>query len=243
MEEITIRYSFKFGKNKYEVFDLQLDTENFELQGNTPEVLPPWTKLDFHQCPNCPLDVRDHPTCPLARNLVNIVTRFDSFLSYNETLLVVTTKERIISQMTTVQRAVGSLMGLIIAASGCPHTTYFRPMARFHLPLANDEETVYRAASMYLLAQYFIKHEGKEVDFELAGLKSIYRNIQLINYTIAERLRAASKSDSVLNAIVDLDIYAQTLTIVIEESLEELQSIYEPYLKKNPTPGIPGGNN
>jgi hypothetical protein len=110
-------------------------------------------------------------------------------------------------------------------------------MARFHLPLANDEETVYRAASMYLLAQYFIKNNGEAVDFDLSGLKSIYRNIQLINYTVAERLRAASKSDSVLNAIVDLDVYAQTLTIVIEESLEELQSIYRPYIDKNPTSG------
>jgi hypothetical protein len=237
MDTITIRYSFKFGRNKLEVFDLQLDTENFELQGNTPEVLPAWTKLDFHQCPNCPLKVKDVSHCPLAVNLVNIVKKFDSFISYNETLVVVTTKERIISQMTTVQRAVGSMMGLIIAASGCPHTNYFRPMARFHLPLANDEETVYRAASMYLLAQYFIKNKGKEIDFDLNGLKSIYRNIQLINYTVAERLRAASKSDSVLNAIVDLDVYAQTLTIVIEESLEELQSIYQPYIDKNPVPG------
>ncbi|MCK5057962.1 MAG: hypothetical protein KAT34_15000 [Candidatus Aminicenantes bacterium] len=237
MDTITIRYSFKFGRNKFEVFDLQLDTKNFELLGNTPEVLPAWTKLDFHQCPNCPLKVSEVPRCPLAVNLVNIVKKFDSFISYNETLVVVTTKERIISQVTTVQRAVGSMMGLIIAASGCPHTNYFRPMARFHLPLANDEETVYRAASMYLLAQYFIKNNGEAVDFDLSGLKSIYRNIQLINYTVAERLRAASKSDSVLNAIVDLDVYAQTLTIVIEDSLEELQSIYRPYIDKNPISG------
>lgn len=239
METITIRYSFKFGKSKYEVFDMALDTENFELQGNCPEVCPPWTKLDFHQCPNCPLDARHVLRCPLAVNLVNIVKKFDSFISYNETLVVVTTKERIVSKMTTVQRAVGSMMGLIIAASGCPHTAYFRPMARFHLPLANDEETVFRAASMYMLAQFFMNNNGKEVDFELKGLRSIYRNIQLINYTIAERLRAASKSDSVLNAIVDLDIYAQTLMIVIEDSLEDLQPIYQPYLDKNPsTPGL-----
>lgn len=237
MDTITIRYSFKFGKDELEVFDLRLDTVNFELQGNTPEVLPDWTKLDFHQCPNCPLEVHTHPRCPLAVNLVNIVKQFDAFLSYNETLVVVTTKERIISQVTTVQRAVGSMMGLIIAASGCPHTAYFRPMARFHLPLANDEETMYRAASMYMLAQYFLKNKGKEVDFDLIGLKSIYRNIQLINYTMAERLRAASKSDSVLNAIVDLDVYAQTLTIVIDDSLEELLSIFEPYLAKNPKSG------
>ncbi len=239
MDTITIRYCFKFAKDEFEVFDLNLDTENFELQGNTPDVLPEWTRLDFHQCPNCPLDVKDHPRCPLAVNLVNIVKQFDAFLSYKKTHLTVTTEDRIMTSMTTVQRAVGSMMGLIIAASGCPHTVYFRPMARFHLPLANDEETVYRAASMYLLAQYFLDKANKKVDFELVGLKSIYRNIQLINYTIAERLRAASKSDSVLNAIVDLDIYAQTLTIVIEESLQDLDTLFQPYIDQNPvTDGI-----
>ena len=44
-------------------------------------------------------------------------------------------------------------------------------MAQFHLPLANDSETIYRAASMYLLAQYFLKREGRDADLEIEGLK------------------------------------------------------------------------
>jgi hypothetical protein len=32
-----------------------------------------------------------------------------------------------------------------------------KPMARFHLPLASEEETIYRATTMYLLAQYFLR--------------------------------------------------------------------------------------
>jgi hypothetical protein len=232
METITISYWFSFGKGSVEVFDVHLEAGSLELQGNIPDTLPDWTNLDFYQCPNCPLGVKEHPFCPVAANLVNIVNRFGSLLSYNETHLIVTTKERVISQDTTVQRAVGSLMGLIIATCGCPHTVYFKPMARFHLPLANNEETVYRAASMYLLAQYFLKKEGKEVDFDLKGLAEIYHNIQLVNYTIADRLRAATRTDSVVNALVELDIFAQTLSLVIEDSLEELHSLFAPYLNK-----------
>lgn len=230
MKTITVSYCFKFGKDSQQVFDLQFDAKNLELQGNIPATLPKWTRLDFYQCPNCTLDVKSHPHCPVAANIVNIVEHFDSIISYNETHLTVTTKERTISQDTTVQRGVGSLMGLVIATSGCPHTVFFKPMARFHLPLANDQETIYRAASMYLLAQYFLKKEGKPVDFKLEGLKDIYHNVQLVNYTIAERLRVASKSDSVVNAIVELDMYAQTLSFVIEESLEELRSLFTSYL-------------
>jgi hypothetical protein len=233
MEIITIRYCFLVGDGPdkvEEVFDLHLDTKNLELKDNIPKVLPDWAKLDFYQCSNCPLDVRKHPYCPMAANLVNIVKRFDSLLSYNEIHLVVTTKERTISQLTTIQRGVGSLMGLVIATCGCPHSVFFKPMARFHLPLANNQETIYRAASMYLLAQYFLRKKGKPVDWNLRGLEEIYANIQVVNYTIAERLRAATRTDSVLNALVELDIYAQTLSLVIEDSLEEIRFLFESYL-------------
>lgn len=230
MEPINIRYSFRFGKELREVVELKLDPDTIELLDNIPDTLPDWTRLDFYQCPHCPLMVKDHPHCPVATNLVNVLERFDTKFSYTETHIVVTTKERMISQITTVQRGVSSLIGLVIAASGCPHTIFFKPMARFHLPLADDKETTYRAVSMYLLAQYFLKKEGKEIDFELKGLKEIYHNIQLVNHTVAQRLRVASKTDSVLNALVELDVYAQTLSLVIERSLDELRTLFSPYL-------------
>lgn len=233
MEIIKIRYSFQYGNGPdkvEEVFDLKLNEKTLDLQGNIPDNLPDWTKLDFFQCPICKLSSREHPYCPLAANLVNIVDRFDSLLSYNEIHLVVTTNERTISQLTTIQRGVGSLMGLVIAASGCPHTVYFKPMARFHLPLASNQETIYRAASMYLLAQYFLKKEGKPADWDLKGLEEIYNNIQLVNYSIAQRLRTAAKTDSVLNALVELDIHAQTLSIVIEDCLKDIRSLFDIYL-------------
>jgi len=237
MGAILIRYCFKFGIDQEpeaeEVFDLYLDEKSLEIQGNIPMDLPEWTKLDYLQCSHCPLDVRINHFCPVAANLVNIVKRFDTLLSYNETHLVVTTQERKVLHDTTVQRAVGSLMGLIMATCGCPHTIYLKPMARFHLPLANNEETIYRAASMYLLAQYFLKKKGMTTDLDLKGLDKIYNNIQIVNYTIAERLRAATKTDSVLNALVELDIYAQTLSIVIEDSLEDLRPLFNCYLGNN----------
>lgn len=230
MSIIRIRYCFKFGRNLQQVFDLKFDEDTLCIMDNTPEVLPFWTELDFHQCPNCPLDKKEHPHCPFAKNLINIVNRFDSLFSYNETHMVVTTKDRMISQITTIQRAVGSLMGLVSATCGCPHTEFFKPMARFHLPLANGPETIYRAASMYLLSQYFRNKDGKSVDLDLSGLQDIYKNIQTVNYTIANRLRVASKTDSVLNAIVELDVYAQTLNFVIDDSLQELRKYFDPYL-------------
>ena len=140
------------------------------------------------------------------------------------------TEQRHISQQTTAQLGLSSLIGLVIATSGCPHTVFFKPMARFHLSLANREETAYRVTSMYLLAQYFMKKEGKQADFSLQGLKQIYENVQQVNRAIAERLRAASEADSVLNAIVILDTYAQTIPCMIEDSLDIIRDLFSPYL-------------
>ncbi|MDY6972551.1 MAG: hypothetical protein SV775_09515 [Thermodesulfobacteriota bacterium] len=229
MKTINIRYCFSFADKSQEVFDLRFDLQRLELLGNTPENLPSWTNLDFHQCPNCPLTPQTHPHCPLSTGLVNIVKRFDGILSYNEIHLEVTTAERSVSHNTTAQKGIGSLMGLVIATSGCPHTAFFRPMARFHLPLASKEETIYRATSMYLLAQYFLKREGHNADFDLKGLTNIYKNVQMINIATANRLRAATETDSSINAIIFLDIYAKSLPYVIEKSLEEIRYLFTPF--------------
>jgi hypothetical protein len=234
MKDFTVYYNFKLPDGSEEGFHLRLDPETLELRGNTPAVSPEWTKLDFHQCPNCPLKVEEHPDCPLALRLVSLVQRFDGLLSHEKVDLEVVTEERTTTQKTTVQRGIGSLMGLVIAASGCPHTALLRPMARFHLPLASNEETVYRATSMYLLAQYFLKKEGDPIDLDLDGLTRMYENMQIINVAIAQRLRAATTTDSSVNAIVVLDVYAKTVELVIEGSLERIRYIFAPYFPNRP---------
>ena len=236
MENVAIRYCFTLSNGSQEVYDLELDGQNLSLVGNIPERLPSWTDLDFHECPHCPLPIDTHPHCPLAVRLVSIVEPFDRLLSYDKIHVDVITEERSISQDTTAEQGIGSLMGLVIATCGCPHTAFFKPMARFHLPLASEDETIYRAASMYLLAQYFLKKEGRAADLELKGLMKIYDNIQVVNSSIAKRLRAATEKDSSLNAIVLLDMYAKTLSYAIEESLEEVRYLFSPFFIKNAEP-------
>ncbi|MBW1740593.1 MAG: hypothetical protein JRJ42_05575 [Deltaproteobacteria bacterium] len=233
METITIQYCFTLPDGSQEVVHLKLDAQKLKLLDNTPETLPSWTNLDFHQCPICPLTIHTHPSCPLAVHLVNVVKPFDRLLSYEKIHVDILMEERSISQDTTVEIGVSSLMGVVMATSGCPHTAFFKPLARFHLPLESAEETMYRASSMYLLAQYFLKKDGQDVDFELKGLTKIYHNIQVLNTAIANRLRAATKTDSAINAIVLLDMYAKTLTHVISESLDELRYLFTPFLMEN----------
>ena len=237
VSRITIQYCFQFDDQPEEIFDLHLDPETLELVEDASEPLPDWTRLDFQQCRNCPLKVDEHPRCPVAANMVRPVSRFAKIISHSQVRLTVITKERTTVQETTAQEGLSSLMGLIMASSNCPHTAYFRPMARFHLPMASSEETVYRAITMYLLAQYFLRKAGREPDLDLEGLKKLYENLEKVNMDICERLRAATEQDSTLNAVVLLDFFAKTAPFGMEMLLGEMRPLFETsFLKEVPPP-------
>jgi hypothetical protein len=235
MGHVEICYRFTQKDGTVDTIDLKLDPTTLELIDNVPEDLPAWSELGFHQCQNCPLSKEKCAHCPAAANLVNLVQGFARVLSHEWVATEVTTAERTYAQETPAQRSVSSLMGLIMAVSGCPLTAYFRPMARFHIPWASQEETIYRATSMYLLAQYLRKRDGMAGDLELDGLSKIYEDIRTVNRAFIERLRAASEEDSTINAIVVLDTQALTMPWAIDSSLEELRPGFEPYLKKGNT--------
>ncbi len=229
MDFIEIRYIFRFN-GRQETVDLRLDPVSLEIVNKTVGKLPEWARLNFNQCPHCPLDTGIHPFCPVAESLVDIVARFDKILSYDEVDLEIITAERKVFQHTTAQRGISSLLGLLFPASGCPHTVFFKPMVRFHLPMATRQETIFRATGMYLLAQYYLAKQGRKVDFELHGLTQIYNNLNILNINIAERLRSATQTDSSVNAVIMLDVFAQAVPFVIEDHMEEIRYLFKPYL-------------
>ena len=210
--------------------DVILDARTLDLVAGVPSSLPPWTDIDFHQCPNCLLQAQTHPKCPVAVHLVRLVESFEQFQSHDVIRVEITTPERITFHETSAQKGLSSLLGLIMSTCGCPHMEFFKPMARFHLPFANSLETTFRAVSMYLIAQYFRRRKEMETDLDLIGLKEIYSNIQIINAAMAERLRAITSKDVALNALVVLDIFAQSVPYSIDESLEEIKHLFTSYL-------------
>lgn len=229
MRSRKVVYTFKLPGEQEEVFVLEYDAKTLKRYPDDSVDYPDWTRLQFHQCPHCPLSTDDTPRCPLAESIAEVVKQFQHIISFDELYLQVESDERVVTQKATAQRALGSFMGVVMAVSGCPHTAYFKPMARFHLPLASEEETIYRSSSMYLLAQYFCAKEGKKADYSLKGLDKIYRDIQVVNTAIVDRLRDASSADSSVNAVIMLDMYARIMPYVIEESLEDVRYLFEPY--------------
>lgn len=188
---------------------------------------PPWTRLTFHQCAHCTLRAADAPQCPAAVALAPLVNKLEGHDSYEPVRLQVQSRERTVTADTTLQRAASSLFGLVIAASGCPHTRFLLPMARFHLPLADEEETLYRVAGMYLLQGFLRRHDSGAGDTELDGLKEKYAALHIMNRALAERLRAAGREDAPVNAVVLLDLLAKGVPWDIDDSLDGLRGWFD----------------
>ncbi len=227
----SFKYQFNFRGAPKLVFDLNLDAVSLEyIPDSREEPEEEWTTLGFNKCEGCPLK-ESVKHCPIARNLAPFISAFQDFESYVTVDVSVETHQRIyLKKNIALQEGLSSMLGIIMVTSGCPVLDWLRPMVKYHLPFASIEETLYRATSMYMLAQYFRKQAGLSVDLEMQGLIQIYRSVYLVNVGICHRLRAAARRDAGLNAVVILDAFAQMLPMSIEEALEELRPFFSLYL-------------
>ena len=232
MKTYRIFYEFNFSDGRSEKFQCDFNEKTFELLQNPPEDPPEWIKSDFHQCPNCTLDSLKTPYCPQATCLLPIIRAFDHNVSYERVHLKVILDDREIRTETSLARGVSSLMGLLIATCGCPVTRFFIPMGRFHLPLASQDETIFRASASFLLSQYFMKKSGRPACLNLGGLIKVYDEIQTINQSMLNRLRTATQTDSTVNALILLDVYAKFALIDIDECLDEIRYLFEPFMER-----------
>jgi len=229
---LKFKYRFILPADREEVFEVELDEHSLDPVEPVTEALPEWTRLEFHQCPNCPLNPDEHPHCPLSVRLVKLVTKFEDIVSHEMLRVEAETPARTVVKEASAQEGVSSLMGLIMATSGCPRTALFKPMARFHLPMANGAETMYRASSMYLLSQYFVYESGGEPDMKLEGLKLFYEELQKLNSAMADRIRAAISQDAAVNALVILVFFALRFSFEVEDQLAAMRPLFDSYFSQ-----------
>jgi len=228
----SITYRFLFPDGSAKAFHAEFDA-SYALIRKERASYPEWTELAFKQCSHCPLDAEAHRHCPVERNIVDIVEFFQDVQSVEKATVEVETHQRVTKRkQAALYPAISSLMGLHMVTSGCPSLDKLRPMARFHLPFADTEETVYRALSMYALAQYFREQHGKSVDWSFEGLKRIYQEINGLNIDFARRLHHESIGEATTNALTSLDCFAQEIDFSIsEEMLEEVEGLFKGYLE------------
>lgn len=228
---MVITYCFNFDDGRDKTFSLQLDRETFELVDREVSDAPEWARLSYNKCKNCPLSEDDHEHCPVALNLNHLTGKFNTVLSHENVFVSVTTEDRTYKKKTTIEEALSSLMGVIMASSGCPVLDHLRPMARFHLPFASPLETSIRSLSLYILGQYIFNKdsESDSININLGDFEKIYSEINNVNNDFSIRLRAAGEKDANISALTNLDCNATLVSFTIEDTLNELKQYYSAY--------------
>jgi hypothetical protein len=227
MEEAarTYTYTFLFADRQSITFSVALDAVS--QKANTCPLVPPaWARLRYHQCPPCPLHGPEHPYCPVALAVADLVTTFRDTASYVRCTVSCISPERTVVKETTVQVGLASILGLLMATSGCPVMDFFKPLARFHLPFASVEESIFRAVSVYMLRLYY-RQDSKQGDtFCLDDIKKHYALVKQVNKGLLQRIRSITDLDADNNAIITLTSLSQILEMEIDANLESLQYLF-----------------
>ncbi|MBU0996130.1 MAG: hypothetical protein KJ737_26840 [Proteobacteria bacterium] len=223
----TIRYHFLFKNGKENTFDVKIDSSTMLNLLPQPENKPFWTELDYHQCECCPLDKAQVSHCPIALNIMGLIEAFKNVMSSEKCQVSCITPERTYSKEVDIQNGLFSIFGIINATSSCPIMSFFKPMAKFHLPFSTIEETKVRVISFYLLSQYFKQEKSDTIDIQLEQLESFYSKVELLDAGILNRIRGISDSDADKNAVIILNSIAQLISMEIDEQLQSIEDIFK----------------
>ena len=226
-----IVYRFRFPGGELKEFKLSLERPTLGMVKSVSDApLPVWTELGYHQCSNCPLRADSHPRCPIAVNVVDVIDAFSDVASHEESDVEAITPARTYSVRAKSTLAIGSLIGIYMVTSGCPILDKLRPMVLTHLPFATTEESVYRAISMYLLAQYIRNKKGLKSDWDLKEFAAFYDEVQLVNQSFVKRLTAGVERDASLNAVVLLNCFGSaTRRMITQEKFHEIEPMFYAY--------------
>lgn len=232
VKRIEYRYRFVLAGGIEKNIPILLDSRTMNVVGRKRESYPPWTELGFYKCTHCRLDEAHHTYCPIAVNVHDVIEEFKGCVSFQNVDLFIDAESRQYVAHTTLQKGLGALLGIFMVTSGCPIMEKLKPMVRYHLPFATEEETVYRVISMYLFAQYFLFRRGEEPDWGLEKLVEIYRDVGLLNRCFCNRLKNMSPEDGCVNAVIILDCFAKSVILSVnQEMIREIETSFSAYFE------------
>ncbi|MEN8163767.1 MAG: hypothetical protein ABFS37_06540 [Acidobacteriota bacterium] len=220
-----IEYTFNLDDGRVLFFHVDFERPR---ERNLPITeYPEWTRLRFHQCINCPLSCEEFSHCPVAIDAHEIVAGFSEVISCRAAEIVVRTPDREYRKQADVQTGLRALIGFVMASGACPILSTMRGMAYFHQPFASLDETVFRIASSYLLGQYYRYRHGGKPDLDLVGLKGRFREIQTVNSSFLERIRAGCSGDSNLNVLSVLFSISSMVSLSLETHLDNIENMFD----------------
>jgi hypothetical protein len=189
------------------------------------QAAPAWTRLGHQQCSNCPLSKDNFSHCPAAVDLHRVIEDFQGLPAFKKASVWVRTPEREYTKLVSLEEALRSLLGVIMATSACPILGKLRPMAHNHLPFASNQEFTLRTVSLYLSRQYFNFREGRHADWELKGLVRMFQQLQLVNQAFWQRIHDTCEGDSNLKAFLTFFSMSSSMSYSLETQLQKIRPL------------------
>ncbi len=164
-----------------------------------------------------------HGCCKAERALDGVLTEFENLKSTDWVNASVRMEGRQVSVESPAPRVLASLLGLLMASSGCPRLIPFRAMALYHLPFATAEENAIRAAGFWLMRCWI---QGEPLDENpFSALQTAWDNLEEVNRHVSQKVLARSQHDAASNGIAFLDVLAKMGTMGLESALETLRPV------------------
>lgn len=222
---MSIEYRFSFNQGNEDLIYL-IDTEDRLNSTTQGEVPADWTRLENCQCSNCPLSKGEVKLCPAAVDMQKVIEDFGKLPALQKVDIQITAPERTYNKNTGIEEGLRSLMGLIMANSGCPILSKLKPMAYTHLPFASQAEFILRSVGTYLVSQYYLGQAGKAPDWALVGLIELNQELRLVNQAIWQRIHGACEEDSNLKALLSFFTMSSSVSYSLEAQLSKIKHAF-----------------
>lgn len=219
---MTIEYRITLDDNHE--FNYRVELERSYDPAQVIEA-PRWTRLEHEKCSNCPLNGVLHSYCPAAVDLHRVIEDFRGLPAFKKAQVQVITAEREYYKEVSLEGALRSLLGVLMATSACPMLCRLKPMAQQHLPFASNQEFILRTVSLYLMRQYYNMREGRHADWELKGLIRHYQQLQLVNQAFWQRIHDTCEGDSNLKAFLSFFSMASSVSYSLEAQLSKIRPL------------------
>lgn len=214
--KLRVTYSVEKPDGAVVEFAIRLDEHG--LLEDLPADGPEWTHLNGERCADCAVE---GAACRAALAIVPVVEAFSDIDSLQQVRARACLPNYTAEIDAPISHVVSSIMGLSMAASGCPKIAPFRGMAIFHQPFSTLEETVIRAAGFMLLGRWAHGTLAEEDPF--APLIDAWQQLEQVNIHISRCMRGHSAADAVLNGLVHLDMLAKAGVIGLTSALAALR--------------------
>ena len=213
-----LRVTYSVEKPDGEVVEFVIRLDENGLLEDPPTAGPAWTRMAGEPCLDCA--VRGSG-CRAALAIAPVVEAFIGIDSLQQVRARASQSNHSTEINGPVSRVVSSIMGLVMAASGCPKIAPFRAMAVYHQPFSTLEETVIRAAGFLLLGRWAHGTLANENPF--APLIEAWQQLEQVNLNISRSLQDYCTTDAALNGLVNLDMFAKAGAFGLESALAALR--------------------